>query len=103
MAADAQWSLFSLKSSLFGLGQTNWADKFLGICRIFGQNISTHNFPVELKGAVGEPLLYAVYGVWEESMFNIFSNTFSLLQLETKKHFLPFKIICLPYSTPLSF
>ena len=24
------------------VGQTNWADKFLGIWRIFGQTISTH-------------------------------------------------------------
>ena len=28
---------FSLKSRIFGLGQTNWADKFWGICGIFGQ------------------------------------------------------------------
>ena len=29
---DAQWSLFfSLKSRNFGLGQTNWADKFWGL------------------------------------------------------------------------
>ena len=28
---DAQWSLFSMKSRTFGLGQTNWADKFWGI------------------------------------------------------------------------
>ena len=27
---DAQESLFSLKSRTFGLGQTNWEDKFLG-------------------------------------------------------------------------
>ena len=33
---------FSLKSRTFGLGQTNWADKFWGICGIFGQTISTH-------------------------------------------------------------
>ena len=39
---DAQWSLFSLKSRTFGLGQTNWADKFWGIWGIFGQTISTH-------------------------------------------------------------
>ena len=26
----------------FGLGQTNWADKFWGIWGIFGQTISTH-------------------------------------------------------------
>jgi hypothetical protein len=25
-----------------GLGQTNWADKFWGICGIFSQTISTH-------------------------------------------------------------
>ena len=35
---DAQWSLFSLKSRIFGLGQTNWADKFWGISCIFGPN-----------------------------------------------------------------
>jgi hypothetical protein len=33
---------FSLKSRTFGLGQTNWADKFCGIWGIFGQTISTH-------------------------------------------------------------
>ena len=36
---DAQWSLYSLKSQTFCLGQTNWADLFWGI---FGQTISTH-------------------------------------------------------------
>ena len=34
-----------------------WADKlgrkFCGIWRVFGQNISTNDFPVELYGAVG--------------------------------------------------
>ena len=35
---DAQWCLFSLKSRFFGLGQTNWADKFWGISCIFGPN-----------------------------------------------------------------
>ena len=39
---DAQWSLFSLKSRAFGLGQTNWADKFWGIWGIFSWTISTH-------------------------------------------------------------
>ena len=39
---DTQWSLFSLKSRIFGLEQTNWADKFWGIWGIFGQIISTH-------------------------------------------------------------
>jgi hypothetical protein len=39
---DAHWSLFSLKSRTFGLGQTNWADKFWGIWGIIGQTISTH-------------------------------------------------------------
>ena len=38
---DAQWSLFSLKSRTFGIGQTNWADTFWGIWGIFGQTIST--------------------------------------------------------------
>jgi hypothetical protein len=33
---------FSLKSRTFGLGQTNWANKFWGIWGIFGQTISTH-------------------------------------------------------------
>ena len=32
----------SLKSRAFGIGQTNWADKFWGIYGIFGQTISTH-------------------------------------------------------------
>jgi hypothetical protein len=36
---------FSLKSQTFGLGQTNWADKFWGIWGIFGRIISTH-FPL---------------------------------------------------------
>ena len=35
----------------FGLGQTNWADKFWGIWRIFGQFISTH-FGTVSKGHV---------------------------------------------------
>ena len=34
--------IFSLKSRIFGLGQTNWADKFWGIWGIFGQTISTN-------------------------------------------------------------
>ena len=33
---------FSLKSRIFGLGQTNQADKFWGIWGIFCQTISTH-------------------------------------------------------------
>jgi hypothetical protein len=33
---------FSSKSQTFGVGQTIWADKFLGIWGIFGQFISTH-------------------------------------------------------------
>ena len=33
---------FLLKSQTFGLGQTNWANKFWGIWGIFGQTISTH-------------------------------------------------------------
>ena len=39
---DAQLRLFSLKSRIFGLGQTNWADKFWGIWGIFSQSITTH-------------------------------------------------------------
>ena len=39
---DAQWSLVSLKSQTFWLGQTNWPDQFWGIWGIFGQTISTH-------------------------------------------------------------
>ena len=39
---DAQLSLFSSISQTFGLGQTNWAYKFLGIWGIFGQFISYH-------------------------------------------------------------
>ena len=35
-------AFFLLKSRTFGLGQTNWANKFLGIWGIFGQTISTH-------------------------------------------------------------
>ena len=35
-------AFFSSKSGTFGLGQTNWADKFWGIWGIFGQTISTH-------------------------------------------------------------
>ena len=38
---DDQWSLFPLKFRTFGLGQTNWADKFWGIWGIFSQFIST--------------------------------------------------------------
>ena len=34
-------AFFLLKSGTFGLGQTNWADKFWGIWDIFGQTIST--------------------------------------------------------------
>ena len=33
---------FFRKSQTFGLGQTNWADKFWGIWGISGQTISTH-------------------------------------------------------------
>ena len=35
-------ALFSLKSRIFGLRQTVWADKFQGIWVIFGRFISTH-------------------------------------------------------------
>ena len=52
---DAQWSLFSLKSRIFGLGQTNWADKFWGISGIFGQTISTH------FGTVSETLVHVFH------------------------------------------
>ena len=51
-----QESLLSLKSRIFGLGQTNKEDKFGGFWHIFGQNISTHDFPVELYSAVGANL-----------------------------------------------
>jgi hypothetical protein len=33
---------FFIEIPTFGLGQTNWADKFWGIWGIFGQFISTH-------------------------------------------------------------
>ena len=39
---EAQWSLFTLKSRTFGLGKTNWADKFWSIWGFFGRTISTH-------------------------------------------------------------
>ena len=39
---DTQRELFFRKFQTFGLGQTNWADKFGGIWGIFGQFISTH-------------------------------------------------------------
>ena len=45
---DAQWSLFSLKFRIFGLGQINWADKFWGIRGIFAQTISIHFGTVSL-------------------------------------------------------
>ena len=35
-------AFFSLKSRNFGLGQTNWTNKFWGILGIFGQSISIH-------------------------------------------------------------
>jgi hypothetical protein len=35
-------AFFLLKFRTFGLGQTNWADKFLGIWGIFSGTISTH-------------------------------------------------------------
>ena len=34
---------FSLKSIIFGRGQTNWADEFWGIWGIFGRFISTYD------------------------------------------------------------
>ena len=39
---DSQWSLFSLKSRTFELGQTNWVDKFWGIWGIFGWTSNQH-------------------------------------------------------------
>ena len=39
---DTQWSLLSLKSRTFGLGQTNWANKFWVIWGIFSRTISIH-------------------------------------------------------------
>ena len=38
-------AFFSSKSQTFGLGQTIWADKFLGI---FGQFVSTHFGPLSM-------------------------------------------------------
>jgi hypothetical protein len=38
----AEEAFFSSKTQTFGLGQTNWADKFWGIWGIFGQFISNH-------------------------------------------------------------
>ena len=35
-------ALLSSNSLTFGLGQTIWADKFWGICCIFGRFISAH-------------------------------------------------------------
>ena len=46
--ADAQLSLFSSKSQTFGLGQTIWADKFMGIWGIFVRFIITHFGTVSL-------------------------------------------------------
>ena len=45
MLTSSRFTIFSfcsLKSKNIGLGQTNWADKFWGICNIFGQTISSH-------------------------------------------------------------
>ena len=42
ITTDYGCPIFSLKSRTFGLGQTNWANKFWGIWGIFGQTISTH-------------------------------------------------------------
>jgi hypothetical protein len=36
---------FSLKSRTFGLGQTNWADKFWGIWGIFSRTVSNCKHP----------------------------------------------------------
>ena len=35
-------AFFHRNLKIFGLGQTNWADKFWGIWGIFGRFISTH-------------------------------------------------------------
>ena len=48
LGVRSQWPLqtpneaFFIEIQAFGLGQTNWADKFWGIWGIFGQTISTH-------------------------------------------------------------
>ena len=39
---NAQWILFSSKSQISELGQTNWADTFLGLWGIFGRFNSIH-------------------------------------------------------------
>ena len=39
---DTQREFFFRKSQTFGLGDTNWAEKFGGVCGIFGHFISTH-------------------------------------------------------------
>ena len=39
---EIPFELVSLKSRPFGLGQTNWTDKFWDIWGIFGRTISTH-------------------------------------------------------------
>jgi hypothetical protein len=41
-------AFFSSKSQTFGLGHTNWTNKFCGIWDIFGQTISTHFGTVSL-------------------------------------------------------
>ena len=38
-------AFFHCNPDLFGLGQTNWADKFWGIWGIFDRTISTHFCP----------------------------------------------------------
>ena len=44
---------FLMKSRTFGLGQTNWADKFWCIWDNFGQAISTHFGTVHPKYLFG--------------------------------------------------
>jgi hypothetical protein len=62
-----------LKSRTFGLGQTNWADKFWGIRGIFAQAISTQGYFLVLMGNGGGTfrlLIWNLHKIWiQESIY----------------------------------
>ena len=75
---DAQWRkpFFSLKSRTFGLGQTNWADKFWGIWDILVQwfpcpcfPLFNHYFYKKLSLYIHIPNIYLGFGYKRLSFF----------------------------------
>ena len=74
---DTQWSLFSLKSRTFELGQTNWADKSWGIWCIYGhffEGVSTHKTTFQMKQILEKSVLCACAKRTEIRLISVLSG-----------------------------